>query len=455
MRLPYIALGLFTIGLFAIGALSDGRMATADHDGLTEHNLQVSKLTDHAITRNVVLGNPIPVCSDDFPEAAQTALRWWNDGLGVSVFEWSTAQVGDCPANNAADRLDRGVGSLIIQSETTSKNCQSSTARACWSMEDKLQRDRFDATWQTWWGRMQVKVDERFTPAGVPGKARTCISHTPGTTPTGKCQGLIKTLAHELGHALSLADRYERNSAGNLECQDSNNNDLVSLMCHHNVTKDYTSIQAEDVAAYLAAYYPDAVKDVSAELSSDQSRLTIRWDIANMHVEQGVQVLWRPIGDGDAEACGTKNAAGAPADGWFHAKTIWAAASAATRPASSGPMDEHYTRVSVSLPILDPTIPLRPSTERSTVVELSGDHGLQREYAVVPITDAAPGNRGLTPRLSSIGVVALLGCGFEHMMWELRSGTLPGAGRGTMMRSIASRSSTGLYQARGGVLSLP
>ncbi len=51
----------------------------AGHDNpVTSHLIDSKKTTGGRIVRNVILGNPIPVCSDDLPISTKAAAKAWN-----------------------------------------------------------------------------------------------------------------------------------------------------------------------------------------------------------------------------------------------------------------------------------------------------------------------------------------------------------------------------------------
>ena len=173
-------------------------------------------------------------------------------------------------------------------------------------------------------------VDDPATPVD-----ESCSSAAAPDTEAGQCYRLVVVLAHELGHILSLFEWYK----------DHPNDPNLSMTKRFCFGKDKVStfksimccqyaldgVQDQDVSDFLAAYYPDEIKGVSAASTADPNKVRIHWSIENLHVEKGVQILWRPKWDGDDEACARD------ATKWTHAETVWAAASKANSPGGSGP----------------------------------------------------------------------------------------------------------------------
>lgn len=152
-----------------------------------------------------MLGEPIKVCSAHYPKAAQEAIKWWNNALGVDVFTWTSLTVGDstCPVTKAPES-HRGVGSLIIYDWVRSSNGRFCEPACLWDPE------LFDKKWHTWYGRMEILVTGDADGDGTvdPGEFHSDIADPKKCAKGSKCHTLVAMLAHELGHALSFADRY-------------------------------------------------------------------------------------------------------------------------------------------------------------------------------------------------------------------------------------------------------
>ena len=104
-----LALGAVLLALMLLLGVLPSDVVEADHEDESASNLRAG-----LITRNFVLGEPIPVCSDDYPLATQAAIGWWNDHpeIGVDLFSWAGTGWAECPINDALP--DRGVGGIVI-----------------------------------------------------------------------------------------------------------------------------------------------------------------------------------------------------------------------------------------------------------------------------------------------------------------------------------------------------
>ncbi len=65
------------------------------------------------ITRNLIDGNPIPVCSDDYPTATQGAIHRWNTALGIEAFATSESCITEDMGVGAWD-LSAGIISVTV-----------------------------------------------------------------------------------------------------------------------------------------------------------------------------------------------------------------------------------------------------------------------------------------------------------------------------------------------------
>ena len=337
--------GLLLAGLlWGVSSIVWSSAVAADHDGADTYLIPVDLSGERLfpITRNVVRGDPIPVCSEDYPEATKAAISWWNGdgGLGVDVFEWAGAAAGEdwrtnCPVNEEKHNRHLGVGGILVYNWDTNKDglpdCRhrpgDNPPLGCWSTDSLRPSERTNSDWHTYFGRMLIRMNPvDFPDDWDPGSTSDCDSAAASGTDGYKCYRLVSILAHELGHALSFVDRYTvvRDAAGavtSITCEDGGGAAIVSVMCNFAKRRDrgYDTIQSGDVVGYRAVYLPGPVAGVVASnITSDG--FEIEWDAEEVHVERGVAVLWRPrdgsTNTADLQAC--RNPAGV----WYRARLV-------------------------------------------------------------------------------------------------------------------------------------
>ena len=114
-----LRVGLFLVLLASITALTVvfmfGPQSTkAGHtDGHPIRTYQ-DGVERRVVTRNVVLGNPIPVCSELFAKSTEEGIKRWEDALGVDAFEFMGA-VMNCYGSPAAH--GEGINGVIVRED--------------------------------------------------------------------------------------------------------------------------------------------------------------------------------------------------------------------------------------------------------------------------------------------------------------------------------------------------
>ena len=184
---------LMIVGAMVPAALPLPGSVDAGHDDPDESHLirrsEPNGLPVHQrITRNVILGNAIPVCSDDFPESAKAAAVAWNERFGSpgvfgleaedgSVFE---SMDSECREKQPSHSL--GVGSVLIGTgQHTDCRKKSGFKGGCISHSESP-----DEGWDTY-------------------IARPVIHIVPEVGARDGDREMTRLIAHELGHALGLA----------------------------------------------------------------------------------------------------------------------------------------------------------------------------------------------------------------------------------------------------------
>ena len=240
------------------------------------------------ITRNLVKGESLVVCSTDFPEATKTAINRWNDALSHEVLTFEADSTKCQSASSSATwNPEKGVVAVFVSVGTVANNGRiqgivlpadrkytcPGTAAACVRQDDVGKGD----VWRTRFGRLEVIVN--------PGRYRNW--------PDDRLEYLI---THELGHALSLGDYF-----CNYRDDDGNPHpdfiDELTIMNTRSFWSDQESqacnppggIPADrDVEDYEEVYTPAAVTDVSGTAQRHTVKLT--WDQSEVFVESEFEI---------------------------------------------------------------------------------------------------------------------------------------------------------------------
>lgn len=193
--------------------LGDGHTRANPHDEFTQS--KTYQLDEGRITRNLVKGETLTVCSDVFPEATEDAVERWNDKLSREVLTFEKDSVKCQNARQDTGWIPRqGVKTVFVSvGEVTTDQMGETIIRgnlpnARWCVGTPIACVRQDGVdkngvWRTRFGRMEVIVNptEFCRDTGIPGG-------TPECSVTQDDDELRYLITHELGHALSLGDYY-------------------------------------------------------------------------------------------------------------------------------------------------------------------------------------------------------------------------------------------------------
>ena len=285
MAIVILASALVSVGSSVPVAadLGDGHTTT-----VPELEFDPSERPPGRITRNLVKGESLTVCSTDFPEATKTAIDRWNDALSHEVLTFEADSTKCQSASSSATwNPEKGVVAVFVSVGTVANNDRiqgsvlpadrkytcPSTAAACVRQDDVGKGD----VWRTRFGRLEVIVN--------PGRYRNW--------PDGRLEYLI---THELGHALSLGDYF-----CNYRDDDGNPHpdfiDELTIMNTRSFWPDQQSqacnppggIPADrDVEDYEEVYTPAAVTDFSG--TAQRQTVILTWDQSEVFVESEFEI---------------------------------------------------------------------------------------------------------------------------------------------------------------------
>ena len=178
---------LCMVGIVLAGVVTlDSRSADADHDKVGNH-LSVL-LGGPWIARNIVLGNPIDICTGQYPTSTQAAITRWNNKLGT-VFHYAGA-LANCAEAQPDPAL--GIGSAIVQRDVNSVECRLGV-HGCTFYSRGARPDR---KWKTFIEQHEIYI----------GKPQLSDETVSATFYADGHAAVTRTITHELGHVLSLAN---------------------------------------------------------------------------------------------------------------------------------------------------------------------------------------------------------------------------------------------------------
>lgn len=167
------------------------------------------------LLRNVIKGQPIPVCSAKYPNATQEAIRRWEAALQIDAFVWKGApdNCGTTMPGRIGDSRNRpqdGIGSIVVIGEAFPCTRLFNYDGCAYVFKaDRPGVVDYDADWNTYYGKVEVGLNNRFytadigpTDALTDGLCRT-FANDPQGTQKAACERLLATATHEFGHTLA------------------------------------------------------------------------------------------------------------------------------------------------------------------------------------------------------------------------------------------------------------
>lgn len=246
------------------------------------------------ITRNLVDGISIPVCSEVFPDATREAVNRWNDALRVVVFE-AYKDHGDCepkkrrtPQNGVLSTIV-SKGDLINEDtrytgSVLSVDCPNgNTSHGCAGMEVMGGMTQKQKIWRSFYGRAEVILNP------------TVYCRDINTPKSMLCRvdqsdyNLIEVIAHELGHILALPDYF----CGRVGHKDYLAPGTRSLMNSWTVRYECNAIDGVpttlDKKNYRSMYRPAAVV-VKDRPDVDGQTVALEWDQSEVFAESDFEI---------------------------------------------------------------------------------------------------------------------------------------------------------------------
>ena len=315
----YLTVALFAtaIAVLVLTLASAGRPAPVAADLGDGHTTSVLKgefdpaaRPPGRITRNLIDGEPLTVCSDVFPKATADAVERWNDKLSREVLTFEKDSVKCQNARRDTGWTPRkGVKTVFVSvGEVTTDQMGEPIVRgklpnAKWCVGTPIACVRQDdvdknGVWRTRYGRMEVIVNpEKFChDTGMPGGNSQCMN-------TRDDDDLRHLITHELGHALSLADYYcnHYNDAGAGEPHPDIIIDVDTIMdtlWRQACNPGDGSPTDRDKNDYIKIYTPTVVvvggRGVDGrrvnEPEVDGQTVTLHWNQANVFVESDFEI---------------------------------------------------------------------------------------------------------------------------------------------------------------------
>ena len=253
------------------------------------------------ITRNLIDGNPIPVCSDDYPTATQGAIHRWNTALGIEAFAMAESCVTENMEVGSWDPSEGIVGVTVSRGTWISTDKNNITI-----YEGKLETTRDGeaklVTCTSYGGCAGAEERGQNYTEGIEdwrsyhGRAEVVMN--PVTHPTdGESAGLLRAITHELGHIIALADYFC--GLADVEHPDYLLPGTKSLMNSWTIVgtrpNDPPSCDLPggkptelDKRDYRTAYLPATVTRVAG--GANDQLVTLTWDPSNVFVESGFEI---------------------------------------------------------------------------------------------------------------------------------------------------------------------
>ena len=287
-----IAMIMLVVALAPMG-LPPSANVEAGHDGpATSHLIDGGWFISGRIVRNVIVGNAIPVCSDDLPESTKTAVERWNSFLGKQVFQLeadgTVFESTDPGCAAMAPDPSLGIGSVLIVQDI--RGCRPRAATACiYPAKRRLPNEQ----WDTYIWQPVIYV------ADYP--VETVLFDLREVLPDGHDR-VTRSVTHELGHVFGLGD-YHEHQCWSASTDPPNDYDYTTERTIMSVGQaaDGTTQRCwsprprdKDKDDFQLSYVPSdpvALQDHSGPRGEHEA--VIAWDAFGVHVERGFSIQRR------------------------------------------------------------------------------------------------------------------------------------------------------------------
>ena len=297
---------MLVMALAPIGLPPPTSVDASHDDPATSHLLPGDDAKAGRIVRNVILGDGIPVCSDDYPKSTKFAATRWNTFFGRTmsgkqVFQLKPdgsaygAEEPECASMRRHSSL--GIGSVLVKQTEHNLDCLVPVG-GCIHLTTNGNPP--NEAWDTFTGQLVIYVWKHYDEVENP------LTMQVSTVLTRLIDGerpVTRTVAHELGHVFGLGDY----SA--LSC-DGTPSIMAQLPSEDGTGADcYSTVpRSRDREDFRASYVPeDPTIRRQASISPAANTAVVSWDAIRVHVEKEFEIQ-RKTAQNTWEAVSTRGA---------------------------------------------------------------------------------------------------------------------------------------------------
>ena len=301
-----LALIMLVIALAPLGLPPPTSVDAGHDDPNTSHLLRGDDAKAGRIVRNVILGDGIPVCSDDYPKSAKFAAMRWNTFFGRTmagkqVFQLkpdgSVYGTEEPECANMRRHSSLGIGSVVVRQAEHKVYCLVTVGGCIHLTTTGIPPNE---AWDTFAGQPVIYVWKHYDEVENP------LTMEVSTVLTRLSDGegpVTRTIAHELGHVFGLGDYSALSCDGTpsimaqLPYEDGTGAECVSTIP--------TNQDKEDFRASYVPEPPTIRGDLSGSPRANTAR--VGWDAIRVHVENQFEIQ-RKDAAGGWETVSTANA---------------------------------------------------------------------------------------------------------------------------------------------------